>query len=41
MAASGAMSVPIAARYPLDSVQDALSALRKRAVLGRQILDFG
>ena len=41
MAASGAMSVPIAGRYPLDGVQDALSALRQRAVLGRQILDLG
>jgi propanol-preferring alcohol dehydrogenase len=41
MAASGAMNVPIAGRYPLDGVQDALSALRRRAVLGRQILDLG
>jgi alcohol dehydrogenase, propanol-preferring len=41
MAASGAMTVPIAGRYPLDGVQGALDALRKRAVLGRQILDLG
>jgi hypothetical protein len=32
--------VPIAGRYPLDGVQDALDALRKRGVLGRQILDL-
>lgn len=41
MAASGGMTVPIAGRYPLDGVQGALDALRKRAVLGRQILDLG
>jgi propanol-preferring alcohol dehydrogenase len=41
MAASGALTVPIAGRYPLDGVQGALDALRKRAVLGRQILDLG
>jgi propanol-preferring alcohol dehydrogenase len=40
LAASGAMTVPIAGRYPLDGVQDALDALRKRSVLGRQILEF-
>jgi alcohol dehydrogenase, propanol-preferring len=40
LAASGAITVPVAARYPLDGVQDALDALRKRAVLGRQILDL-
>jgi hypothetical protein len=34
------MTVPIAGRYPLDGVQDALDALRKRAVLGRQVLDL-
>src|SRR6266550_425747 len=39
LAASGQMTVPIAGRYPLDGVQDALDALRKRAVLGRQVLD--
>jgi propanol-preferring alcohol dehydrogenase len=41
MAASGTLNVPIAGRYPLDGVQGALDALRKRAVLGRQILDLG
>ena len=41
MAAGGALTVPIAGRYPLDGVQGALDALRKRAVLGRQILDLG
>ena len=40
LAASGQMTVPIAGRYPLDGVQDALDALRKRAVLGRQVLDL-
>jgi len=40
LAAGGAMTVPIAARYPLDGVQDALDALRGRAVLGRQILEL-
>lgn len=40
LAAGGQMTVPIAGRYPLDAVQDALDALRKRQVLGRQILDL-
>jgi propanol-preferring alcohol dehydrogenase len=40
LAASGAITVPVAARYPLDGVQDALDALRKRTVLGRQVLDL-
>lgn len=40
LAASRQMTVPIAGRYPLDGVQGALDALRKRAVLGRQILDL-
>jgi propanol-preferring alcohol dehydrogenase len=40
LAASGAMTVPIAGRYPLDGIHDALDALRKRAVLGRQVLDM-
>jgi propanol-preferring alcohol dehydrogenase len=40
LTASGAMTVPVAARYPLDGVQDALDALRARGVLGRQILDL-
>jgi hypothetical protein len=34
------MTVPIAGRYPLDGVQDALDALRQRGVLGRQVLDL-
>ena len=40
LAAAGALTVPIAARYPLDGVHDALAALRKRAVLGRQVLEL-
>jgi len=40
LAASGAMTVPIAGRFPLDGVQGALDALRQRGVLGRQILDL-
>jgi len=40
LAASGAITVPVAARYPLHEVQDALDALRKRTVLGRQVLDL-
>jgi len=40
LAASGAMTVPIAARYPLDGVHSALEALRQRTVLGRQVLDL-
>jgi propanol-preferring alcohol dehydrogenase len=40
MAASGMMTVPIAGRYPIDGVHDALDALRKRGVLGRQVLDL-
>lgn len=40
LAASGQMTVPIAARYPLDGAAGALDALRKRAVLGRQVLDL-
>jgi alcohol dehydrogenase, propanol-preferring len=38
LAATGAMGVPVAARYPLERVTDALDALRKRSVLGRQVL---
>jgi propanol-preferring alcohol dehydrogenase len=41
LAASGRMTVPIAGRYPLDGVHDALGALRQRSVLGRQVLDLG
>ena len=40
LVASGAMSVPITGRYPLEGVQEALDALRKRGVLGRQVLDI-
>jgi propanol-preferring alcohol dehydrogenase len=40
LAAAGAMTVPVAARYPLDGVMTALEALRARAVLGRQVLDL-
>jgi alcohol dehydrogenase, propanol-preferring len=40
LVASGAMSVPITGRYPLEGVQEALDALRKRGVLGRQVLDL-
>ncbi len=40
LAAVGAMRVPIAGRYPIDGVHDALEALRQRTVLGRQVLDL-
>jgi propanol-preferring alcohol dehydrogenase len=40
LAARGALTVPIAARYPLEGVHDALDALRERRVLGRQVLDL-
>jgi alcohol dehydrogenase, propanol-preferring len=40
LAASGQLTVPIAGRYPLDGAQGALDALRKRQVLGRQVLDL-
>ena len=40
LSAVGAMTVPIAGRYPLDGVETALGALRERGVLGRQILDI-
>jgi propanol-preferring alcohol dehydrogenase len=38
MAAAGSLVVPLAGRYPLDGIADALSALRSRSVLGRQVL---
>jgi propanol-preferring alcohol dehydrogenase len=38
MAAAGHLVVPLAGRYPLDGIADALSALRSRSVLGRQVL---
>ena len=40
LAASGAMTVPVAGRVALDGLSEALSALRKRAVLGRQIIEL-
>lgn len=40
LAGAGALTVPIAAHYPLDGVHDALAALRKRSVLGRQVIDL-
>ena len=40
LAASGAMTVPIAGRFPLDGVDSALTALRQRGVRGRQILEL-
>jgi propanol-preferring alcohol dehydrogenase len=40
LVAEGAMTVPIAGRYPLDGVSDALAALRRRDVLGRQVLEL-
>jgi alcohol dehydrogenase, propanol-preferring len=40
LAAEGAMVVPVAGRYPLEGISDALAALRQRAVLGRQVLEL-
>jgi D-arabinose 1-dehydrogenase-like Zn-dependent alcohol dehydrogenase len=40
LAAEGAMVVPIAGRYPLEGISEALAALRQRAVLGRQVLEL-
>jgi propanol-preferring alcohol dehydrogenase len=40
LAAVGAMTVPVAATYPMDGIHDALAALRQRAVLGRQVLEL-
>jgi propanol-preferring alcohol dehydrogenase len=40
LSSQGGMTVPIAGRYPLDGVGDALAALRQRAVLGRQVLEL-
>ncbi len=40
LASMGALKVPIAGRYPLDGINDALDALRRRAVLGRQVLEL-
>jgi propanol-preferring alcohol dehydrogenase len=38
LSAAGAMNVPIAGTFPLEGVSDALAALRRRGVLGRQVL---
>jgi propanol-preferring alcohol dehydrogenase len=40
LADAGALTVPIAASYPMDGVHDALQALRARSVLGRQVLEL-
>jgi propanol-preferring alcohol dehydrogenase len=40
LASMGALTVPIAERYPMEGINDALDALRKRAVLGRQVLEM-
>ena len=40
LAAAGAVRVPIAGRFELDRLEDALGALRRRAVLGRQVLQL-
>jgi alcohol dehydrogenase, propanol-preferring len=40
LASTGALTVPIAGRYPLEGIHEALDALRKRAVLGRQVLEL-
>jgi alcohol dehydrogenase, propanol-preferring len=40
LAASGALTVPIASRVHLDGVPDALDALRRRTVLGRQVIEL-
>jgi propanol-preferring alcohol dehydrogenase len=39
LASTGALAVPIAGRYSIDGIADALDALRRRAVLGRQVLE--
>ena len=40
LTAEGGITVPISGRYPLDGVTEALAALRKRDVIGRQILEL-
>jgi propanol-preferring alcohol dehydrogenase len=40
LAAAGVLTVPIAARYPLEGINEALDALRRRTVLGRQVLEL-
>lgn len=40
LSAAGAMNVPIAGRFPLDGLEEALGVLRGRKVLGRQVLEL-
>jgi alcohol dehydrogenase, propanol-preferring len=40
LADAGALTVPVAASYPMDGIHDALTALRARTVLGRQVLEL-
>jgi 2-desacetyl-2-hydroxyethyl bacteriochlorophyllide A dehydrogenase len=40
LSAAGSMRVPVAGRFPLAGVSDALAALRQRGVLGRQVLEL-
>jgi propanol-preferring alcohol dehydrogenase len=40
LASMGALTVPIAGRYPLEGIHDALDALRRRTVLGRLVLEL-
>ncbi len=40
MASNGQIRVPIANRFAMEDVGEALDALRERRVLGRQVLDF-
>jgi propanol-preferring alcohol dehydrogenase len=40
LAAAGAMRVPVAGRFPLAGLEEALAALRRRGVLGRQVLEL-
>lgn len=40
MAATGQIRVPIAERFSIENVSEALDALRQRRVLGRQVLDL-
>ncbi len=40
LSAAGGMRVPVAGRFPLAGVSDALAALRQRGVLGRQVLEL-
>jgi threonine dehydrogenase-like Zn-dependent dehydrogenase len=40
LAAAGAMRVPVAGRFPLAGLEEALAALRGRSVLGRQVLEL-